>query len=72
MSMPLSRREVLQAAAVALGGTSVFAARFDLLIKGGRVIDPASDSTRGSMWAIAKGRIAALQPNIAGDRRRRA
>ena len=62
--MALSRRAVLQAAAVALGGTRVFAARFDLLIKGGRVIDPASGHDAVADVGISQGRIAEVARDL--------
>ena len=61
----------------AVGGAAVLAARpasgaqYDLLIKGGRVIDPSRRFDAMADVAIAKGRIAAVQPSIpasaAGD-----
>ena len=43
---------------------ALLAAKYDLLIKGGRVID-ASQKLNGAMdVAIAAGRIAAVQPDI--------
>jgi len=46
---------------------NAFAATYDIVIKGGRVIDPSVgiDATRDV--AIAGGRIAAVEANIAGD-----
>ena len=54
----------------AVGGAAVLTARstsgaqYDLLVKGGRVIDPASRLDRMADVAISKGRIAAVQPMI--------
>jgi len=54
----------------AVGGAAVVTARstsgaqYDLLVKGGRVIDPSSRLDRMADVAIAKGRIAAVQPSI--------
>jgi len=54
----------------AVGGAAVLTARstsgaqYDLLVKGGRVIDPASRLDRIADVAIANGRIAAVQPMI--------
>src|SRR5438874_797444 len=42
-------------------------AKYDLIIKGGRVIDPSLRINAIRDVAIAGGRIAAVQPNIAGD-----
>jgi dihydroorotase len=43
---------------------STSGAQYDLLVKGGRVIDPSSRLDRIADVAIAKGRIAAVQPSI--------
>ena len=66
----LNRRRLLatSAAAAALAGAPrAFAATYDLVIKGGRVIDPslALDAVRDV--AIAGGRIAAIEPSITAD-----
>ncbi|MAM83600.1 MAG: hypothetical protein CL472_02875 [Acidobacteria bacterium] len=54
------------AGVAALSGVSrVLAARYDLVIVGGRVIDPASRLDRVMDVAIQGGRIAAVQPGIA-------
>ncbi len=47
------------------GGRSLFAAKYDLLIKGGRVIDPSQSLSAVRDVAISGGRIAAIQPNLA-------
>jgi dihydroorotase len=47
--------------------SSLFAARYDLLIKGGRVIDPARRLDGKRDVAIAGGRIAAVESNIAAS-----
>ena len=67
----MNRREILGAAAA---GTAVFAgipnvraATYDLVIKGGRVIDPSVGLDGIRDVAIAGGRIAAIDANIAGD-----
>jgi dihydroorotase len=54
-------------AAILAHAPHAFAATYDLIIKGGRVIDPSLgiDATRDV--AIARGRIAAVEANIAGD-----
>src|SRR5215475_9585177 len=70
-SIMLDRRQFLatSAAAAALVGLAPHAraATYDLIIKGGRVIDPsvALDGVRDV--AVAGGRIAAVEANIAGD-----
>ena len=55
------------AAALLAGAPRAFAATYDLVIKGGRVIDPSMglDATRDI--AIAGGRIAAIEASIAAD-----
>src|SRR5256885_848158 len=65
----LSRRAFLTAAAVAplTRASRLHAARYDLLIKGGRVIDPGERVDRIGDVAVLGGRIAAVQPNIAVD-----
>ena len=67
----VTRREFLRVAAAAAAMFAripgVLAGRYELIIKGGRVIDPSPgiDSVRDV--AIAAGRIAAVEPNIAAD-----
>jgi dihydroorotase len=70
----LSRREFLAAAAAgtamfacAPGPTAAQAARYDLIIRGGRVIDPSVRLDAIRDVAIAGGRIAAVEPGIASD-----
>jgi dihydroorotase len=70
----LSRREFLSTAAVsaaALGGDprlyAAQPAKYDLLIRGGRVIDPSLRLDAIRDVAIAAGRIVAVEANIAGD-----
>jgi dihydroorotase len=46
---------------------SAHAATYDLIIKGGRVIDPSLGINAIGDVAIAGGRIAAVEPNIASD-----
>src|SRR3989442_11901122 len=69
----LNRREFLAAAAA---GAATFArapniaaqaAKYDLLIKGGRVIDPSVRLDAIRDVAISGGRIAAVETGIAGD-----
>lgn len=64
----LTRRAFL---ATAAGGAAVLAAvrstsgaQYDLLVRGGRVIDPSRRFDAMADVAIAKGRIAAVQPSI--------
>jgi dihydroorotase len=64
--MPTRRQFICAAAAVAVATRAprLLAAKYDLLVKGGRVID-ASQKLNGVMdVAIAAGRIAAVQPDI--------
>jgi dihydroorotase len=64
----LSRREVLRATAgapILLARTPrLFAAEYDLVIKGGRVLDSAQRIDRVADVAIRAGKIAAIRPNI--------
>ena len=65
----LTRREFLQATAVAAALSvsnpqRLVAAKYDLLVKGGRVIDPSQGIDRVMDVAIRMGRIADLQPDI--------
>ena len=68
--MPTRRRFLALAAASAaslskIGASGLRAAPYDLLIKGGRVIDPSRRFNRVADVAIANGRIAAVRTNIA-------
>ena len=64
----LTRRRILQAGAAApillARAPRLFAAEFDLVIKGGRIIDPAQRMDRMADVGIRGGRIAAVRPNI--------
>ena len=71
--MMMNRRQFVWAAAA---GSAVFArvtdgfaapARYDLIVKGGRVIDPSLRLDAIRDVAIAGGRIAAVEANIAAD-----
>src|SRR5260370_7889703 len=68
----LDRREFLAAAAGAgaamfARGPRAFAASYDLIIKGGRVIDPSVRLDAIRDVAISGGRIVAVEATIAGD-----
>jgi dihydroorotase len=69
----LSRRGFLSTAAagaamfVRLPGASAQATRYDLIIRGGRVIDPSVRLDAIRDVAISSGRIAAIDPAIAAD-----
>ena len=65
----LTRRRFLAAGAVApfVNAGRLRAARYDLIVKGGRVIDPSRRVDRTADVAVAAGRIAAIEPNIAAD-----
>jgi dihydroorotase len=68
----VNRRQFLSAAAAAAAFArvpSAFAAqvRYDLLIRGGRVIDPSVRLDGARDIAIAGGRIAAVEPNMAAN-----
>ncbi|MCC6991302.1 MAG: hypothetical protein IT181_20015, partial [Acidobacteria bacterium] len=66
-----TRRHLLHTAAtaatLALGagrGTRLFAAKYDLLIQGGRVIDPARGHDAVADVAVSQGRIAAVARDL--------
>jgi dihydroorotase len=67
----INRRQFVYAGAAtaALLGAArgAHAATYDLIIKGGRVIDPSIQLDALRDVAIAKGRIVAVEANIAGD-----
>ena len=67
----MNRRQILCAAvaggAIAARVSNVRAATYDLLIKGGRVIDPSVGLDGVRDVAIAGGRIVAIEANITGD-----
>jgi dihydroorotase len=67
----MTRRTLLRpAAAVPAALTfspTIQAAEFDLVIRNGRVIDPAQKIDKFSDVAIRAGRIAAIRPNIPTD-----
>ena len=66
----ITRRQFVSAAAGAAVCASVPRARaagYDLIIKGGRVIDPSVGLDAARDVAIAAGRIAAVEPNITGE-----
>src|SRR5215831_13209856 len=54
-------------AAILARAPNAFAATYDIVIKGGRVIDPSDGANATRDVAIAGGRIAAVEANIAGD-----
>jgi dihydroorotase len=64
---PATRREFLHAtglAAIGIAAPRAQAAKYDIVIKGGRVIDPGQQIDRIMDLAIADGKIALLQTNI--------
>ena len=67
----MNRRQFVYAAAAALrcspAPPNVLAATYDVIIKGGRVIDPSLRINAVRDVAIAGGRIAAVEANIAAD-----
>src|SRR5262245_30091643 len=66
----VTRRQFLAAtagAALLARMPTARAATYDLIIKGGRVIDPSLGIDAVRDVAIAQGRIAAVEANIAGD-----
>jgi dihydroorotase len=54
-------------AAILARAPNAFAATYDIVIKGGRVIDPSVRVNAMRDVAIVGGRIAAVEPNITGD-----
>jgi dihydroorotase len=65
----MNRRQLVCATGAALFARipSAFAATYDLVIKGGRVIDPSNGLDAVRDVAIAGGRIVAVEANIAAD-----
>ena len=67
----ISRRQILRVSAIAPALLTrvprLFAAEYDLIIKGGRVLDPAQRIDRVADVAIRAGNIAAIGPNIAAS-----
>ena len=67
----INRRQFLSAvaagAAMLARVPKIFAAKYDLIVKGGRVIDPSLRLDAIRDVAISAGRIAAVDANIAGD-----
>jgi dihydroorotase len=65
----MNRRQLVGSAGAALfvGISKAFAATYDLIIKGGRVIDPSMGLDAVRDVAIAGGKIAAVEANIAAD-----
>jgi dihydroorotase len=68
----MNRRQFVStatSAAILVGIPKVFraAAKYDLIVKGGRVIDPSRKLDAVRDVAIARGRIAAIEANIAAD-----
>jgi dihydroorotase len=66
----MNRREFVYAAAsaaICARAPTVFGATYDLIIKGGRVIDPSLRIDAVRDVAITGGRIAAVEANLAGD-----
>jgi dihydroorotase len=69
----LNRRQFISAAAAGAGaamfarGARVFAASYDLIVRGGRVIDPSVRLDAIRDVAISGGRIVAVEASIAGD-----
>ena len=69
----LNRRRFLSVAAASAGAAMfarvprVFAASYDLIIRGGRVIDPSVRLDAIRDVAISGGRIVAVEANVAGD-----
>jgi dihydroorotase len=60
----INRREFLYSSALLAGLPLPAAAKYDLVIKGGRVLDPSQKLDRTMDVAVRDGKIAALQANI--------
>src|SRR5262245_8128974 len=60
----MNRREFLASAAV-VSALPFRAAKYDMVIKGGQVVDPSQRINRKADVAIRAGKIEAIQPNIA-------
>ena len=68
VSTMMNRRKLICAGAAMLARVpSALAATYDLILKGGRVIDPSVGLDAIRDVAIAGGKIAAVEANIAGD-----
>ena len=67
----MNRRQFVYATAAGVvtfaGGSELLAADYDLIVKGGRVIDPSLRLNAIRDVAITGGRIAAIEADIAGD-----
>ena len=67
----ISRRQILRVSAIAPALLThvprLFAAEFDLVIRGGRVLDPAQRIDRVADVAIRAGKIVAIRPSIAAS-----
>jgi dihydroorotase len=67
----MNRRQFVYAAAataaIGVRAARLFAAKYDLIVRGGRVIDPSLRINAVRDVAIAGGRIAAVEANIAAD-----
>lgn len=65
----MNRRQFISAAAVSIRVPQLFAAgaKYDLIVKGGRVIDPARKLDAIRDVAIAQGKIVAIEAGIRGD-----
>src|SRR6185295_1088298 len=64
---PMNRREFLAASVVLAGAPFPVAPRYDLVIKGGRVLDASQRLDRVMDVAVRGGKIAMLQPDIPGS-----
>ena len=63
----MNRRQFVWTAVSAATLSAAPAAKYDLIVKGGRVIDPASKLDAIRDVAIAQGRIAAIEADIRAD-----
>jgi dihydroorotase len=60
----MTRRILLAAASLLLAGGAMAEPKYDLLLKGGQVVDPKSGTSAVRDVAIADGKIAAVAPSI--------
>src|SRR5204862_5127204 len=67
--MKMNRRQLVCTGGVALlvRASKAFAATYDMIIRGGRVIDPSVGLDEVRDVAVAGGKIAAVEANIAAD-----
>ncbi|MEO5925117.1 MAG: amidohydrolase/deacetylase family metallohydrolase [Bryobacteraceae bacterium] len=60
----LDRRNFIYGAGAVLASRDLFAAEYDLVVRGGRVLDPSQKLDRVTDVAVKGGKIAAIGPNL--------